>query len=150
MLNAKDAYNKVKNRMTFEKDLETINFDLAMKQVEHVVKQASENGYCSIRYKVPKFIPGGYVMNSELVARQIKRKMIEYGYKSYRVQKDVVHIEWSRAALEELENLKITNEAYKEQISFPQSSNRLLDSSRMLENSTTPTRKKRKVRLLKN
>lgn len=70
-----------------------INYTLTLKRVLDIVKSYSEQGETFVTYNIPYIVLDGTTTNQELLARQIKKRLVELGYIVIR-RKYSLYINW--------------------------------------------------------
>ena len=86
-----------KTTKTTQKRSKDINYNLTLRRLYRIIKNATENGCEEITFKAPSFVLDGCIGDPIILARQLKARFVELGY-SVRRQNDTLLIKWGQDA----------------------------------------------------
>lgn len=98
---------------------DNLNYTLTLKRVLGNIKTASENGERKLAYVIPWFVIDGTTTNQNILAKQIKTRLVELGYIVVR-DGHTLHIDWDldlmerEAELERQRKARATKEKVEE------------------------------------
>jgi len=85
---------RIRTQKNFKKQNKgNTNYQLTIKRLYKIIENAAENGADSLTFKAPSFVLDGCIGDPIILARQIKARLIEIGYKVKR-EKDTLYISW--------------------------------------------------------
>lgn len=58
-----------------------LNYALTLKRLMRLIESASRNGHDSLDFEAPRFVLDGCCSDPIVLARQLKSKLVELGYK---------------------------------------------------------------------
>ena len=70
------------------------NYSLTIKRLYKIIENAAENGADSLTFKAPSFVLDGCIGDPIVLARQLKARLIDIGYRVRR-EKDTLYISWA-------------------------------------------------------
>lgn len=73
----------------------SINYTLTIRRLYKIIENASENGADSLTFKAPSFVLDGCLGDPIVLARQLKARLIELGYRVRREDATLL-ISWSQ------------------------------------------------------
>ena len=79
-----------KNQIKKSKD---VNYTLTIKRLYKIIEGAAEQGNDSLTFKAPAFVLDGCIGDPIILARQLKARLIELGYKVTRAA-DTLLVSW--------------------------------------------------------
>jgi hypothetical protein len=93
-ITASQARSKANSTPASRKSKDT-NYNLTIRRLYKIIENASNNGVTTITYKAPSFVLDGCIGDPIILARQLKSKLTELGYKVRRTNATLL-ISWKQ------------------------------------------------------
>ena len=87
------AQARLKTEKNSHKNKNNTNYSLTIKRLYKIIENAAENGADNLTFKAPAFVLDGCIGDPIVLARQLKARLVEIGYRVKR-DKDTLLISW--------------------------------------------------------